>query len=351
MQTVLVAVPLWVLWVLVHVGCRLWKFAKGESICTVRLGSKCLSGDSSLVEAVWKTTKGQLWLLPLMAVLCWLIVWAITRWPKRFWLFPALIFIGYIGSTIAFPSTRIERLPYGDMADAVYALAEQEGFDKGRVGIVSETTIARVEGLGSGQSIVFGAEFSEHWPVARDLLWQKTVNITTVRAIAGHELGHVQRNHTAWQLGFSSLVILLLGWTLNVLLRRYWPSCDEENATERVRRLTALPLLGAAALLVFVANDAVSRVFALQHEHEADRVGLDIARDPDGFAQLVLAGALGGRFELTPVERWLTKHPSNADRIRTAIAWQQRHRSAKPIAVPDIQRFLVPAKATPRLDR
>ena len=58
-------------------------------------------------------------------------------------------------------------------------------------------------------------------------------------------------------------------------------------------------------------------------EMEADRFGLNAARQPDGFARAALKLSEYRKMEPTPFEEWFFyDHPSGATRIRTAMQWK-----------------------------
>jgi STE24 endopeptidase len=62
------------------------------------------------------------------------------------------------------------------------------------------------------------------------------------------------------------------------------------------------------------------------HESEADAFGLDVAREPDGFAQAAMQLSEYRKIEPGPVEEMLFyDHPSGRTRVRMSMEWKARH--------------------------
>lgn len=356
LQAAGVALPIWAAWAASHVAWSLWLHFTSSVGCRTNSG-----GTGSIIACTgytspWREVNGQLWLLPLAVLVCLVIGYLMTRWPKRLWPVPALLWIAYVAAVAAIPSTSIRPLEPGPIHDAVAQLARAESVKMSQIGTYGNPfeepfTVARVDGIGSGQRIMFGGRVTGSIPamtMRQNGYMLRPMSIASIRAVTGHELAHVRLRHSLWRLGLSAAVILLLCWGANRLLARRWLSTNESATADRIRLWASLPLLGIAGCGAFVVHDALHRTHSFYQEAEADMVGLDISREPEGFAEYSLLDAAGGRFELSVAERWLTFHPSNADRIRTAIAWQQQHRPGRPVAVPDVTRLLVPVGAEGR---
>jgi STE24 endopeptidase len=73
---------------------------------------------------------------------------------------------------------------------------------------------------------------------------------------------------------------------------------------------------------LFVLTPITNTLIRMQ-EMEADRFGLNAARQPDGAAEAALKLSEYRKMEPGPIEEWLFyDHPSGATRIRTAMRWK-----------------------------
>ncbi len=313
----------------------------------------CLEGSKSFAALLTDVALESLWLWPVAALLAGVAVVLLRLAPRWWWLLPSLLWGGYLVVQEARIPGHLAPLTDERLLSVVAPMAEREGLSRDRL-LTSRSfvddffTTARVDGIGSGQTIMFGFAYGNalrnpFGTVSKNGFHLPKLSDAALRAVMGHELAHIRKNHTAKRLTLSLLLIALLCWfagrlSLRTLGHRSHP--DDQDVTARWSRLA---LLSATLPVLFIVVDAANRCLSLALELEADRVGLEISREPDGFAEFALLDAAGGRFELGWRERWMTYHPSNADRVRLSIRWQQRHRPREPLAIPDTQRLLIPA--------
>ena len=75
----------------------------------------------------------------------------------------------------------------------------------------------------------------------------------------------------------------------------------------------------------FAATPAFNSLIRI-NESDADRFGLDIAKEPDGFAKVAMRLSEYRKIEPGPVEEMLFfDHPSGATRVRMAMQWKADH--------------------------
>jgi STE24 endopeptidase len=93
----------------------------------------------------------------------------------------------------------------------------------------------------------------------------------------------------------------------------------------------SLPLLVALASLFFLLATPLSRSLTRWNEIEADRFGLDAAREPDGFATVAMRLSEYRKLEPGPLEEAIFfTHPSGYNRARRAMEWKARHLAELP---------------------
>jgi STE24 endopeptidase len=145
-----------------------------------------------------------------------------------------------------------------------------------------------------------------------------------VRAIMGHELGHYVMNHI-----FKSLALLLpllfvgfaiVQWAMHKLLTRH----AGITGVSRIDDVAGLPML-VAVFTVFLAlatplNNSITRF----QEAEADKFGLNLSREPHGFAEGQLRLVEYRKADPGAVEEFIFfHHPSTRHRILDAMRWRE----------------------------
>ena len=145
-----------------------------------------------------------------------------------------------------------------------------------------------------------------------------------IRAVMGHELGHYVMNH-AVKLLTSMTLVLLLGfyfaqWLMPVLLARFAAS----TGVTRVDDVAGVPLLLAVFSLFFALATPLQNTLIRVQEAEADQYGLNLAREPHGFAEAQLKIAEYRKTDPGPVEEIIFfHHPSTRNRIYAAMRWRE----------------------------
>jgi STE24 endopeptidase len=78
-------------------------------------------------------------------------------------------------------------------------------------------------------------------------------------------------------------------------------------------------------VLLLLATPAINSITRVQ-ESEADAFGLDVAREPDGFAGAAMKLASYRKIAPGPFEEMLFfDHPSGRTRVRMAMQWKKDH--------------------------
>lgn len=145
-----------------------------------------------------------------------------------------------------------------------------------------------------------------------------------IRAVMSHELGHYVLNHGLKMLTMFTLV-LLVGFfvaqgVMSGLLRR-WAGA---TGVSRVDDVASLPLLAAVFSVFFTLATPVQNSIVRMQEIEADRYGLNLSREPHGFAEAQLRLVEYRKADPGPLEEVVFfHHPSTRHRIHDAMRWRE----------------------------
>ena len=144
-----------------------------------------------------------------------------------------------------------------------------------------------------------------------------------IAAVMGHELGHYVLSHT-WRSVFILALIMAVGLFITARLA---PRLIERHGLKwGIRHISdpaAIPLLSIILTLYFFAATPAFNSLIRINESDADRFGLDTAREPDGFAKVAMRLSEYRKIEPGPIEEMLFfDHPSGATRVRMAMQWK-----------------------------
>jgi STE24 endopeptidase len=186
----------------------------------------------------------------------------------------------------------------------------------------------------SRQTDRISANVSGLGPTIRISLNDNLLNRTSpeeVKAVMGHELGHYVLNHAVKNLvGFTAIflvIFLFLWWAAPRLLTRHGRAWGVNEVADPA----SLPLLAALASVALLLATPLTNSITRWHEIEADRFGLDAAREPDGFAKVAMRLSEYRKLEPGPVEEAIFfTHPSGYHRARMAMEWKARHLNQLP---------------------
>ena len=151
-------------------------------------------------------------------------------------------------------------------------------------------------------------------------------NEAEIAAVMGHELGHYVLGHAKQLIGMLALIFVFGFW----LIYRVTPIVLGRWGTRWGIRGTSdpaiVPLFTAFAVVFFLVMSPIMNTIIRVQELEADKFGLDAAREPDGFAEIAMKLSEYRKIEPGPVEEFLFfDHPSGATRVRMAMQWKADH--------------------------
>ena len=149
-------------------------------------------------------------------------------------------------------------------------------------------------------------------------------SLAEIRAVMGHELGHYVLNHIYKWIAAMSL-LLLAGFlftqrAMTILLARFGNRLGLRGTSD----VATLPLLVAVISVVAFAATPITNTLIRTQEIEADRFGLNLARDPHGEAEVDLKLTEYRKPDPTPLEEIVFfDHPSTRFRIHDAMRWRE----------------------------
>ena len=248
----------------------------------------------------------------------------IRRAGDRWWLWGTVTSVGMLTLMLLIAPVWIDPLfntykpvENGAVKSAVLAMAQADGvpvdnvyeFDASR-----QTT--RVSANVSG---IFGSAAVR----LNDNLLRRT-SMPEIRAVMGHELGHYVMNHVYKMIAEYALLMLaaflFAKWAMDHLLTRHGDRLGLQGTAD----VASLPVLAALfSIFLFFATPFTNTVIRTQ-EIEADRFGLNLAREPHGEAEVDLKLTEYRKPDPGPIEEFIFfDHPSTRFRVHDAMRWRE----------------------------
>ena len=149
-------------------------------------------------------------------------------------------------------------------------------------------------------------------------------SLPEIRAVMGHELGHYVMNHIYKSLCEFALVtlagFLFAKWAMDALLRRHGAAWGLKDTAD----VAAFPLLLAVFSVWMFVTTPITNTLTRTQEIEADRFGLNLAREPNGFAEAALKLTEYRKPDPGPIEEFVFfDHPATRHRIHDAMQWRE----------------------------
>jgi STE24 endopeptidase len=249
---------------------------------------------------------------------------AIRRAGDRWWLWGTGVVVALLTFVLLIAPVWIDPLfntyksvQNGEIKTAVLAMARADGvaaedvyqFDASR-----QTT--RVSANVSG---IFGTAAVR----LNDNLLRRCT-LPEIRAVMGHELGHYVLNHAYKGILEFGLVFmfgfLFAQWAIERLLARFGARFGLQGVSD----VAGLPMLSAVFSVFLFFATPVTNTLVRAQEIEADRFGLNLAREPHGAAEAFLKLTEYRKPDPSPIEEFIFfDHPSTRFRIHDAMRWRE----------------------------
>jgi STE24 endopeptidase len=191
----------------------------------------------------------------------------------------------------------------------------------------------------SRQSTRISANVSGLFGTTRISLNDNLLNRTSleeIEVVMGHEMGHYVLNHGA-KLATNFGLLLAAGfafvaWGFNRALKRWGENWDVRGVGDTA----GLPLFAALLSIFFFVTTPFSNSIIRVNEAEADNYGINVSRQPDGFARVAMRLSEYRKISPGPLERFVFyDHPSGRDRVTMAMLWKSVHQDSEPAPAED----------------
>lgn len=151
-------------------------------------------------------------------------------------------------------------------------------------------------------------------------------SLPEIRAVMGHEMGHYKLHHGLWlTLGFT----LSLGvgyWVINRAFGRIQRRHGERWGVRDLADPAGLPLAFAIFAVVLYLLTPATNSMIRTAENQADAFGLDVAKEPHGFASVAMRLSSYRKLEPAALEELIFfDHPSGRARVERAMRWVADH--------------------------
>ncbi|QYC10539.1 M48 family metalloprotease [Brevundimonas nasdae] len=263
------------------------------------------------------------------------VIYALIRRARRLWwawgavVTAVFIVIGLVASPILIEPifNTYTPAPNGPVRDAVVELAKQTGTPSDKIFIYN----------GSKQSDRYTANVSGLFGTARvamsDTMFQQGADLSEVRGVVGHEMGHYVHAHVLWMVGVLVILAGLAFW----LTDRLYPFARRLLGAKRVGDISdpaGLPVLGLVLAFLGVLATPVFATMTRTIEQDADHFSLVHANEPDGLAKALVKTAEYRAPSPSAIEEFLFyDHPSVENRVRRAMEWKKAHpETGKPVS-------------------
>ena len=277
----------------------------------------------TLAEWLGDQGKGLAVAMILGALFLSLLYWVFRRAPRTWWVWGTgvsmafLVFVMTLAPVLIDPLFNdYKALPAGPLRDNILGVAHATGvpasevywFDASRQ---TKRISANVAGFGETTRIALN-----------DNLLQRSSQ-PSIEAVMGHELGHYVLNHIYEMLVYFAAILLLgfalVAWSFDRVVARWGAGWGVRGIADPA----GLPLLGALFSAYLFVLTPVMNTIVRTNEAEADRFGIAVSGQADGFAQVAMQLSEYRKISPGEWEEWLFyDHPSGRNRVRAAMEWK-----------------------------
>ena len=207
----------------------------------------------------------------------------------------------------------------GPLRDEILAMAREKDVPAENVYVFDQ----------SRQTNRISANVSGIGPTVRISLNDNLLNRATpaeVKAVMGHEMGHYVLDHLPRLVAYNSALVfaalLMLWWLSPRVLERFGGRWGVRDVADPA----VTPLFAILFIVFGLVTTPVVSTIARSVEAEADAFGLDVARQPDGFARIAMLLSEYRKIEPAAWEEVVFyDHPSGRSRVRRAMEWKAQH--------------------------
>lgn len=254
-------------------------------------------------------------------------LYALIRYAKKSWplwggaLIGAVVLIGMVLSPMYIEPlfNTYTPAPPGAVRDAVVELAHRTGTPDDKIFIYdgtkqSDRYTANVAGLFGSARVALS-----------DAMFKKNADMSEIRAVVGHEMGHYVLNHGLKGAGILTVLALIAFALVGFLFPIFKRLLGAGNVRD-ISDPAGMPVLFAVIAFVGVLATPATNTLTRYTEAEADHFSMIHANEPDGMAKALIKTAEYRAPSPSALEEFLFyTHPSVENRIRAAMEWKARH--------------------------
>jgi STE24 endopeptidase len=246
--------------------------------------------------------------------------------PRTWWLWGALVTIAFAMFAVAIAPVYLEPvfnkfnpLPDSPLKEQILSMARANGipatdvyeFDASRQ---TKRMSAHVSGLLGTTQISMNDNL------------MKRGSPEEIKGVLGHEMGHYVLHHVYKGITFIGIMIVVgfafMRWAFDKLQVRYGARWGLRDIGDVAALPLLLFLLSAYMFVLTPVNNTLTRTM----EAEADNYGINVSRQPDGFAQAAMHLSEYRKMKPGPLEEIIFyDHPSGWNRIHRVMIWKAEH--------------------------
>lgn len=255
------------------------------------------------------------------------VIYAVLRKaPRTWWLWGALVAIAFAMFTAAIAPVYLETffnkfrpLPDGALKRTILSMAHANG--------IPATDVYQYDA--SKQTKRMSAHLSGLLGTTRislnDNLLQRG-SPEEIEAVVGHEMGHYVLHHEYKGMVFIAIMIVVGFAFLRWAFARLQASHGARWGIRDIGDVAGLPLLVVLFAVYMFVLTPIDNTTTRTMEAEADNYGLNMSRQPDGFAQAAMHLSEYRKMEPGTLEEiFFYDHPSGWHRIHRAMVWKGEH--------------------------
>lgn len=217
----------------------------------------------------------------------------------------------------------VSRLEDPAVRDPILSMARSNDIDAQNVYVVDASR--QTKRISANVSGIFGTERI----TLNDNLLNRT-SLPEIKAVMGHEMGHYVLNHVYEFLAYA-LILVVAAFT--ILQAAFSWATRRWGAAWGIRDIAdpaGLPLVMLIMAVFFFVITPVTNSIVRTNEAEADAFGLNVAREPDGFAQVALRLSEYRKLDPGPLEEAIFfDHPSGRTRVYKSMVWKAEQLSQR----------------------